>query len=319
MLKPAPLVSIVLPTFNRLHYLSAAVDSVFAQTFEDWELIVADDGSEAATRSYLHTFESHPRVRVLWLAHSGNPPAVRNVALREARGDYIAFLDSDDVWAPRKLQLQVATLRANPARAWSYTGFTLIDAAGQPLTGARARRCPPIEGEFLAPLIKGEPLIVQSSVVARRDLIQKAGGYDEELSVCGDYALWLKLAQWSEIGLIEESLVLVRRHREQYSDDIAGLEDLRRMFGKMQVAEGGAEANRLLQARRAKVGADLAKAHARRHERARVFKTLSASAPRSWRYPVWWRGALAAMVLAFVPSQIVRVGKLALGVRFSQR
>src|SRR6185437_668849 len=93
---PPPLVSVILPTFNRLGYLQAAVDSVFNQTMRDWELIVADDGSDSETRAYLQSFAEKPRVRVLWLSHSGNPGAVRNAALQCARGEYVAFLDSDD-------------------------------------------------------------------------------------------------------------------------------------------------------------------------------------------------------------------------------
>ncbi len=80
-----PTVSIILPTFNRLQYLRAAVDSVFGQTFEDWELVIADDGSDSETQAYLRDVARGPRVRLLSLPHSGNPPAVRNIALREAR------------------------------------------------------------------------------------------------------------------------------------------------------------------------------------------------------------------------------------------
>src|ERR1700732_1465702 len=104
----APVVSIILPTFNRLKYLRPAIDSVFAQTLADWELLIADDGSDEETRAYLEHLGGLPRVKLIWLAHSGNPSAVRNAALREARGDYIAFLDSDDVWLPSKLERQVA-------------------------------------------------------------------------------------------------------------------------------------------------------------------------------------------------------------------
>jgi len=116
-----PTVSIVLPTFNRLPYLRAAVDSVFAQSFQDWELIIADDGSDAETSAYLQTVAGMPRVKLLCLPHTGNPPAVRNAALREAHAEYVAFLDSDDIWLPRKLESQLASLRCRPTRKWSYT------------------------------------------------------------------------------------------------------------------------------------------------------------------------------------------------------
>src|SRR5229473_5509224 len=130
----APAISIILPTFNRLKYLRLTVDSVFAQTFVDWELLVADDGSDEETRAYLKGLESLPRVKLIWLSHSGNPSAVRNAALREARGDYIAFLDSDDMWMPTKLERQIDALRVSSDRRWIYTGYVRIGDAGETKT-----------------------------------------------------------------------------------------------------------------------------------------------------------------------------------------
>src|SRR6516225_703931 len=128
-----PLVSIILPTFGRLKYLRPTVAAVYRQTLEDWELIIADDGSEEATRAYLRTLEGDRRVELVWLAHTGIPAIVRNAALRRARGEYVAFLDSDDLWAPEKLSRQVATLRSRPGCRWCYTAVSHIDGSGQPL------------------------------------------------------------------------------------------------------------------------------------------------------------------------------------------
>jgi glycosyltransferase involved in cell wall biosynthesis len=296
-----------MPTFDRPAYLRAALDSVLAQTFRDWELIIADDGSGPETQACLRSAAADPRVKVLWLAHTGNPPAVRNVALREASGEYVAFLDSDDVWLPEKLATQIAALRSPGARPWSYTGFTLVDAAATPLTGAAARPCPAINGPFLEPLLKGEPMIVQSSVVARRVLIERAGGYDDELPVCGDYALWIRLAQSHEIDLIPASLVLVRRHKEHYSDEIAGLEDLRLMFAKVRRSGVAAHLTPVLRRRRARVAAGLARSHSLQRSRLRVLRTVLSSAHYSWRYRQWWGGALAAMARAFAPAGALQV------------
>ncbi|HYM28419.1 MAG TPA: glycosyltransferase family 2 protein, partial [Steroidobacteraceae bacterium] len=82
-----------MPTFDRLQFLPPAIGSVFAQTLTDWELIIADDGSGEDTRAYLRSL-TDPRVRVLWMAHSGRPGVMLNAALRAARGEYVAFLDS---------------------------------------------------------------------------------------------------------------------------------------------------------------------------------------------------------------------------------
>lgn len=302
-----PAVSIIMPTFDRPKYLRAAIESVMAQTFRDWELIIADDGSGPDTQAYLRTLAAAPRVKVLWLAHTGNPPAVRNVALREAKGEYVAFLDSDDVWQEQKLATQIASLRSHGAREWSYTGFTMVGDCGSPLTGTGARECPAIDGWFLDPLLKGEPMIVQSSVVVRRELIQRVGGYDDELPVCGDYALWIRLAQHSEIEFIAAPLVLVRRHEEHYSDDIAGLEDLRRMLAKVQRSGVAPHLDAVLQERRAKVAAGLARGHALYRSRLRVLSTLLSSAHYSWRYREWWLEALKATVRAFATPRLLSI------------
>ena len=117
----APMVSVVVPTFNRLRFLRAAIESVYTQTFIDWELIIADDGSDLETREYLQSLATQPRVSVVWLRHTGKPAMVRNAALQRAVGRYVAFLDSDDLWAPRKLERQLETLRARSAAASSAT------------------------------------------------------------------------------------------------------------------------------------------------------------------------------------------------------
>jgi glycosyltransferase involved in cell wall biosynthesis len=135
-----PLVTIVLPTFDRFEFLPAAVQSVFSQTMRDWELVVADDGSGREVRDYLNTLNDGARVRTLFLPHSGNPGRTRNAAIAVARAPYIAFLDSDDVWEPRKLERQLATMRAEEECDWSYTGVTFIDDEGNPLAVELNRR-----------------------------------------------------------------------------------------------------------------------------------------------------------------------------------
>src|SRR5687768_13275178 len=112
-LKVVPEVSVVLSTFNRLNYLRESVDSVCAQSFRDWELIIADDGSAEATTDFLSTL-ADPRIKVLLLQHSGNPATVRNAAIREARGRFVAFIDSDDLWLPLKLERQLAAMAVHP-------------------------------------------------------------------------------------------------------------------------------------------------------------------------------------------------------------
>jgi glycosyltransferase involved in cell wall biosynthesis len=209
-----PSVSVILPTFNRLLYLRPAVASVFAQTLVDWELIIADDGSDEPTRAYLSALQSEPRVRLIWLPHCGNPAAVRNRALRQARGEYLAFLDSDDEWLPTKLERQITALRGCPQRRWSYTGYIIIDASGEPCAPASVVR--PHRGAILERLLMHQVSIWTPAVVAERRLVAEVGSFDEQLLLFEDYDLWIRLACRSEIEFIDQPLTRVRRSHDQH-------------------------------------------------------------------------------------------------------
>lgn len=286
------MISIILPTFNRLEYLRLTLESVFAQTFEDWELIVADDGSDVATREYLGALAGAHRIKRVWLSHTGNPAAVRNAALREARGDYVAFLDSDDLWAPRKLESQMALLRQRRDRQWSYTAFTRVDGRGVPLPEESGRLWVPHEGAIFEEIARGDASIRTPSVVAARRLVIDAGCFDEALLAAEDYDLWMRLALRSDVALVDEPLVAVRLHGDNMTRDWArGFAGRDRSLAKMQ---GRVDARRrsLLRRERARNAAKLASTHAARHEWRQACRTAWTSLPYSWPYPEWWRRTL---------------------------
>ena len=266
-----PAVSIILPSFDRLAYLRAAVASVFEQSCEDWELVIADDGSGRETREFLHELARRPRVRLLLLPHSGNPPAVRNRALALATGSYCAFLDSDDLWAPDKLARQLAALRTAPAALWSDTGFQFVDAQLQPLgaapASARAASATAAsalaQGSLAAALLDGRRIIVQSSVMVSRTLLEQLGGYDERLPVCGDYELWVRLALSCEIRHLPEALVRVRRHGQYYASDVAACRDFTRALAQLKALIEPPELKAILRRRAARARVVLVRARLR--------------------------------------------------------
>jgi glycosyltransferase involved in cell wall biosynthesis len=304
-----PLVSIVLPTFNRLKYLRAAVDSILAQTFTDWELIIADDGSEPETAGYVAALEDPPRIKVIHLPHSGNPGAVRNSAWRAARGEYIAFLDSDDVWLPDKLTLQVASLRSHPERGWSNTAFSVIDESGNLLTGERARWWPGTDGWILERLIKMEVVIAIPSVIVRRRLLEQVGGFDLEQRMCEDYDLYLRLAGLSEIDCVRETLLHVRTHREHFHEDTIVFEDRGRALEKLLAASSDRALLSTLRRERAKVAAGLARSQVVYGGRWTGLRTLVKSLHYSWAYPQWWLGSAEVAARAMTPASILRIAR----------
>lgn len=308
-----PEVSVVLPTFNRLQYLRPAVESVFAQTFSDWELIVADDGSERATAAYVAALANPPRVKVLRLDHTGNPGAVRNAACQAARGEYIAFLDSDDLWLPTKLALQVASLRAHPERGWGHTAFSAIDETGELLAGARSRWWPAAEGWILERLIKMETVIAIPSVIVRRRLFEQLGGFDLKQRMCEDYDLWLRLAALSEIDGVRETLLHVRNHRDRYHRNSIVFEDRARALEKVLAVSTDRSLRPTLRRERAKVAAGLARIQAIDGSRWAALRTLAKSSPYSWGYREWWLAGAKAAIRALTPAGVFRTARAVVG------
>src|SRR5215468_382269 len=292
-----------MPTFNRLEFLPAAIESVFGQSFRDWELIIADDGSDSDTRAYLRSL-ADPRVRVLWRAHSGRPAVMLNAALQAARGEYVAFLDSDDLWQPRKLEVQLASLRRHPARRWGCTAFALIDAAGELLT-ARGPGCPAPSGWVRERLLT-DAVIAMPSVIAARNLLEQVGPLDEELVMCYDDELWLRLAAASELDGVDELLTLVRRHDAHGGSDIIAWRDRRRVVEKALRNSDDAHFAAILREQRAVMSAGLARSHSLYGKRIDVVRTLTGSAAYSWRYRQWWSGAFQAAARAFTPRVVRR-------------
>jgi glycosyltransferase involved in cell wall biosynthesis len=302
----AAIVSVVLPTFNRLRFLRPAIESLYAQTFTDWELILADDGSDLETRGYLQSLESRSRVTVLWLPHTGRPAMVRNAALRRAGGEYVAFLDSDDFWAPTKLERQIETLRARVDCRWSYTGFLRVDACGNPLPEeARRTWWVPYEGDIFEQVATGRAAIRTPSVLATRRLIAQAGGFDEAMRSAEDYDLWLRLALHSEVAIVDEQLVYVRYHDENHTREwqsaYAGRDRSLRL--RQQLVDSGRRA--LLRKERMRNALQHAATHGELGAQGRMLRTLWESLPFCWFYPQWWLGALKALLRPHVPRRLL--------------
>lgn len=305
-----PLVSIILPAFNRLPYLRVAVDSVLAQTCRDWELIIADDGSGSPTREYLVGLGQPPRVKILLREHSGIPAVVRNAALREARGQYVAFLDSDDLWVPQKLEMQIARLQAHSSCRWSYTAFTQVDAQGAVLEEEARRRWVPHEGPIFEKILRNQAAFRSPSVVlAERELVMQVGGFDEQMHSAEDFDLYVRLALRSEIALVDKPLTRVRVHEENYSssDVPGGLAGRDYALRKLQANPAAARWHTLLRAQRVNTAVGLAATYAVMNRRANVLRTMRNSFPYAWSYPRWWCGVSKAFMRTLTPRRVLEL------------
>lgn len=205
-----PLVSAIIPTYNRRDEIVYAVSSVVAQTYPAAciEIIVVDDGGADDTADVLRRIWSD-RVRVLRKPNGGVASA-RNLGLAAARGEYIAFLDSDDEWFPTKIEKQVAFLTARPQLGMVLTDVELITEARVALGTYRRRPHIPVDGYVLRWVLR-TPTLVPPSVMIRRAVYEDVGGFDESLATAEDLDFHLRVAKRWSIGVIEEALTLVRR------------------------------------------------------------------------------------------------------------
>jgi len=299
-----PAVSVIIPVYNRAALLPLAVQSVFAQTFQDFEVIVADDGSTDGTLAALGAARRDPRVRIIELEHSGNPASVRNAALRVARGEMLAFLDSDDLWMPDKLARQIALLRAQPARRWGYTGFVHVDAAGRIIDDDIQRHCQLPEGDVFAAVVMGHASIRSPCAMAYRALVETAGGFDESLVSGHAYDLWTRLALLSEASVIPEALAAVRMHGGTHSRKWPprALEARARSLEKVAALAGERWQHLIMNARRRNATA-LAASYLAHGARADMLASMRRSLAIGWREPRWWAANARTLLRAAAPVQ----------------
>jgi glycosyltransferase involved in cell wall biosynthesis len=213
-----PLVSVVIPTHNRMHYLPDTVKSVCEQSYVNWELIIVDDGSTDGTADYLCELKRRDkRISAVFHSRCANPSRLRNAGIARARGDYLTFLDSDDVWMPNKLTEQVSRVRHDPHCRWSYTDAMSIDDHGEEIAVDLSRTWKQPSGWILDQLISADAAIALPTVLAERNLVLDVGGFDESVRLCEDYDLWFQFASRSPVLFVPEMLTKVRRHSGNYS------------------------------------------------------------------------------------------------------
>lgn len=247
----SPAVSVVIPTFNRAHVLGTALDSVIAQTYRDFEVIVVDDGSSDGTRQLLtEAYGAEPRVRYHYQPNGGLASA-RNSGVALATGEYVAMLDSDDAWKPWHLELSMAALDRFPQAGLIWSDLDAVDAAGAVVaTGYLARLMSaykyfskdelfstslplpelgieiPAEyrdrrlyaGDVFSPMVMGN-LIPPSSVVIRRERLNQVGRFDESFVSEADYEFFLRVCRAGPVAFTDIAAV---RYQIGTTDQLSG-------------------------------------------------------------------------------------------------
>ena len=211
-----PAVSVVMAAKNYARFLPEAVDSVLAQTFPDWELVIVDDGSTDGTPDVVRPYLADTRIRYFRSDALGQSRA-KNLGIGFSRGEFIAFLDADDAWFPTKLAEQVELLRKCPTVGVTYTQRELIDEAGKSL-GFHTETLP---GGRVLPRIFLQNFVCFSSAMVRREVFESVGVFDPSLDLSIDYDLWLRAAKHFEFRPIQKVLVKYRTGHGNLSKKLA--------------------------------------------------------------------------------------------------
>lgn len=216
-----PTVSVAIPAYNAAWCVARAIDSVLAQSFQDFELIVVNDGSTDGTAQVLAGYGA--ALRVIDQPNGGLSNA-RNTGINAARGRYVAFLDADDWWLPGKLAGQVALMESCPALAFCSTSAKLEAPDGHPLGEWRARdtSLPALEAIFAEnAFVAGSG----SAVMARREAFLQAGGFDETLRSLEDIDMWMRLAALGGYACLDEPLAVILKRPGSMSGNLAVMRD----------------------------------------------------------------------------------------------
>lgn len=200
MIGDSPTVSIVIPTYNREDTLPRAIQSVLNQTYDDFELIVVDDNSTDSTSEVVAGFDSS---KIHYKAHRTNKgaAAARNTGVREAKGRYIAFLDSDDEWFPDKLRKQMECILENEGEV-VYCDVEIIQNGEPHIWG-----CPGNTGDIYRAQLVQDQVPRTSAVLMSREAFRSVGGFNTDLPARQDYELWLRLAENHQFEYVPEALV----------------------------------------------------------------------------------------------------------------
>lgn len=209
------LVSIIIPTYNSAPYIQEAVTSVLQQTYQSIEIIIVDDGSTDGTKQVLADYIKNGGITYI-PKENGGPASARNVGIRSARGEFISFLDADDIWGADKLKRQIPLFQDLNV-GLVYSDMTFLGAKTKNATHSEGTKGF-FRGNVLRQLIMNN-FIPTSSVVVRRSVFEKIGLFDEDrrLIAVEDYDLWLKIAHEFNIDFVDEPLVNYRLHENQIS------------------------------------------------------------------------------------------------------
>ena len=213
-----PKVSIIIPVYKGERYIADAIQSVLEQSYQHYEMIIVNDGSPDNSRNKIEPYLHLPKLKYLEQENKG-VSAARNLAIRHASGELVAFLDHDDLWLPDKLQTQVTYWRQHPEVGLVHSNYRNIATDGSPLPDMRSPRWPTdVEGDCFKELFIRNRIAMVTTIVSMKAL-EQVGAFNESIRGAEDYELWLRIAHAFPVGYVPEVLALYRVHDTNASHD----------------------------------------------------------------------------------------------------
>jgi glycosyltransferase involved in cell wall biosynthesis len=218
-----PLITVVIPTYNRFRYLREAIDSVIAQSYDRWQLFVVDDGSTDETISMPQQY-SDERIHFAFLEHGGNIARLRNYGAMNGRGEWVIFLDSDDCWPKDRLELQLRQLQ-NTRRRWSYGRYILMDEQGHEWVEEK-NKFRPLDGWIAKQILKDQTAVAVGTWMVSKKTFEELGGFNEDPKlVCReDIDFILRLAIKEEGVSTNRLMARIREHPTRTTHTVDGFE-----------------------------------------------------------------------------------------------
>jgi glycosyltransferase involved in cell wall biosynthesis len=216
MIQITPKVSVILPCYNGARWISQAIESILAQTYKDFELIIIDDGSTDNSREIISSYLYDERVRYIYQEHKGFSAAL-NRGIRESRGEFIGFLGQDDLYMPNKLQIQVKYFNVHKDVNLVHSNYCFIDSSGR-IIGVSNIKIPKFSSRRkLIEYIFINNFIGFETVLVKRRCFDEVGLFDERMAGFSDHDMWLRIAGEFNIAYINSVLVKKREHGLQFS------------------------------------------------------------------------------------------------------
>lgn len=217
-----PKVSVIIPTYNRANFIGETIQSVLDQTFQDFEIIVVDDGSTDNTKEIIESFiKKSGKIKYLYEKNSGTCAAPRNVGFYNSTGKYLCFLDSDDLWLPEKLQKQIDFFKnsGNEKLGFIDCGTLIINEHGKEIKNNY--NFPKYQGNVYKDFLKYNFVLSPGSVLIKRSVLENIGLFDENLPSAEDWELWIRISKKYEFASLKEPLFKYRVHINNLTSAVA--------------------------------------------------------------------------------------------------